>query len=91
MNVLVISEGKIPGAMLLTRMLTAFLRSSCARSVVRWMSAALDTLYLKWCWEVRVMPDMEEMLMMVPVCPGRVAALSRGMKAAEVKKWLEGG
>jgi hypothetical protein len=84
---LVISEGKIPGAMLhgkrrkllncntsaqtdphlLTRTCTPGRENSCAKSVFRWIVPALLTLYLKWCWVVRVMPEIEEMLMIVPV------------------------
>lgn len=62
------------------------------------MEADLLTLYLMWCWDVRVMPDMEEMLMMEPVCVGTgleadgvAAAESKGRKATAVKKWLQGG
>ena len=50
------------------------------------MVAAFDTLYLKWCCDVRVIPDMDEMLITVPVWPSRAAAERRGRKAADVKK-----
>ena len=85
----VISLGNIPGAMLLTRTFTPGRRSSCARRVLRWIVAALDTLYLKWCCVVRVMPDMDEILMTDAVRPSRAAAESRGRKAAVVKKYLD--
>lgn len=82
------SDGSGGGpAYLFTRTLTALRRSSCARSLVRWMSAALLTLYMKWCCVVRVMPDIDEVLITEPVWFGRSmdAAASKGMKATVVK------
>lgn len=74
----------------MTRTWTPERRISCARSVFRWMEAALDVLYAMWCCEVRVMPDIDEILMTFPVCPAPrfVAADSSGRNATVVKKCL---
>lgn len=66
LNALVISLGKIPGAMLFTRTFTFVRRHSCARRFERWIAAPFETLYLKWCCVVRVMPDIEVMLITAP-------------------------
>jgi hypothetical protein len=58
----VIPLGKMPGEIAFTRTRTPGRLNSCARSALRWMLAALLALYLTWCCDVRVMPEMLAML-----------------------------
>ncbi len=57
------------------------------------MAAALPTLYFMWCCEVRVIPEIDDMLMTEAVWLGTVletsdAAERRGRNATVVKKCL---
>ena len=75
---------------LFTRTFTFVRRHSWARSVLRWIAADLETLYLKWCCDVRVIPDMLVILITTPRCAAFVfaEAASNGRNFAVVKKGL---